>query len=221
MNTITKNEKTIKSIDCDTICPKRKSGKSCRYCYVETARRNKWNSKHLAEFTEYKGVNFRQETIDKLNSVGGIRLFSFSDYKPEHDEKLNKILDDCLAKGLKVKAITKQVEFIEKYHNHPAISVIHVSVDNVGDGVDLKTAKRLRKKYDTVIIRSVILKDEDLDILAKVSDIVTFNHGNNGFVNYSKQVERMQALIKKFRLEGKVCCSTEKCISCDVKCKAA
>jgi len=218
---ISPNIKTIRSVDFTTNCPKRREGRSCAYCYVEVARNMNFNAKKVIEHTPYKHelLRYDKDKIRLLNGMGGIRLFSFGDYMPEHDKDIKAFLDDAHKVGLKVKVITKVPEFVEKYANHPAMNVIHVSVDTIGDGMNHETAKALKKKYGNVMIRTVILKPEDLkhEIMQDV-DVYTFNHGRGlkkyGFKMYSKKEVAQMAK----EIPGKVCCATGKCVSCDIKC---
>jgi hypothetical protein len=180
---------------------KAKNWEQCSYCYVKGAREKYQNAKGFSlakpvySDSDYNGeiLHFHQGTIDNLNSIGGIRLFSHSDYKPRHKEKLKRILDDCAKVGLKVKAITKQVQFVADFINHPAINLIHLSIDNVGSGVNQDVAKKLKAKFPNKIrIRAVIVKIEDLlEPIMNDVDIFTFYHGASkllkaqGYQNFS------------------------------------
>ena len=220
---LTKNSKTIMSIDFTTDCPKRRAGTPCKYCYVECARNIGFNAKKVIPYLAYKGEvkKMKQAKIDSLNSTGGLRMFSFGDYMPEHDFDIEQLLDDCYSIGLKAKAITKQVDFVTKFVNHPAISVIHVSVDNVEQGVDWELAKSLRAQYpDKVRIRCVIMNDEDIAILdEKVGiDVFTFNHGR-GLKQYGwKKYSKTEVQKRTPELGGRVCCFTGNCTTCELKC---
>lgn len=216
---ISSNSKTGFSVDCTTDCPKRRTGKACKYCYVEASRNARFNAKIVTETCVYSReiLRFSAAKIAKLNESGGIRMFSFGDYMPEHRETIRQILDDCFTMGLTVKVITKVPEFIEEFHSHPAIRRIHVSVDNVGDGVDWKQAKQLRKRYSKVLIRSAIMRDDDVKVL-QFADIHTFNHARGlarlGYRKFSHE----KVLQYAETLPGKVCCTTGSCFSCPVKC---
>jgi hypothetical protein len=217
---LSENLKTGRSVDFTTNCPKRQAGKPCKYCYVECAREKGFNAKRIYD-AKYDGfvLRMRPSTIRKLNDSGGIRLFSFGDYMPHMDADLISFLQDCFQVGLKAKAITKQIEFVERFHDFHAISVIHVSIDNVGDGVDWEIAKELRQRYAKVRIRSVILRDADVGAMA-FSDVFTFNHSHvPGYKRYSPDDRRDWSE----RLNGRVCCVSEpgiepKCVNCSLKC---
>jgi hypothetical protein len=156
-------------------------------------------------------LRLRQETIDRLNSCGGLRIFSFGDYMPWMDDDLRVIIDDAKTRKLKLKAITKVVDFIHKYHDD--IDIIHVSVDALGEGVNLEVARELKNQYSNVRIRAAIMSQEDLKNLEWV-DILTFNHARNGYHIFSKQEIAEYAEV----FPGKVCCVTGKCETCETKC---
>jgi hypothetical protein len=216
------NGKTGLSIDVTTDCPKRRAGNACKYCYVEQSRKMGYNPKSIIESCPYHGeiLKFSRDKVEFLNECGGIRLFSFGDYMPEHRDILRTILDDCQSIGLNVKAITKQVDFVQEFVNHPALRVIHLSIDNVGDGVEWNTAKSLRKMHSKVLIRCAVMRTDDVQAM-EFSDIFTFNHAVGlkalGYRKFSK-VE-----VSKYAetLGNRVCCTTGACFSCPVKCGKA
>ena len=220
---ISKNQKTIKSFDCTSNCPKRRAHNECKYCYVSAARRKGWKPKFVYDYKPYQHevLRYKKVTIDKLNKAGGIRMFSFGDYMKEHDNDIKMFLDDCETIKLKVKTITKQVSFIDKYHEHKAIAVIHISVDTIGCGVPHDVAKAYRAKYDKVRIRAVILQDSDIIDLS-FSDVYTYNHASNvGFHRYGT-AERIEK-SKEYGILKKTCClidmeKGENCTNCRVKC---
>jgi len=219
---IAKNTKTGYSIDVTTDCPKRREGKACKYCYVEQSRKTGYNAKTVSDACPYNGEikRFKAPKVEFLNECGGIRLFSFGDYMPEHRDTIRTILDDCHAMGLNVKAITKQVDFIKEFGNHPALRVIHLSIDAVGDGVEWNIAKELRNLHAKVLIRCAIMRPEDVQAM-EFADIFTFNHATGlkalGFKKFSK----VEVLNYAEKLGNRVCCTTGACFSCPVKCGKA
>ena len=220
MACISRNAKTIRSCDFTTDCPLRRKGKACKYCYVESARDINYNAKNIVDFMGYDGAvkKYTRQTIEKLNGAGGIRLFSFGDYMPDHRNDCQRFLDDCHAKGLQVKAITKQTLFIDTFGSHPAIRRIHISIDNTNDSpVAWETAKEYRDSNNKVKIRCAIMKDEDIKAMEFV-DVFTFNHARglkkHGFKMYSKKKVAEMAKI----YPGKVCCQTGNCATCPIKC---
>lgn len=217
---ISDNSKTIHSVDFTTDCPKRREGKPCKYCYVESARDRKYNAKAVYNAT-YQGEikKFTSSKIAKLNAVGGLRLFSFGDYMPEHEADCRAFLDDALTMGLKVKAITKQPAFVETFADHPAMAVTHVSIDNVGDGMAWSTAAELKAKHSKVLIRSAVMVKEDLEALP-VCDIYTFNHAPlKAKHGYSSFNGKHRALFNSEGVaKGKTCCVSSSCTTCELKC---
>ena len=219
MNAIQKNSKTLTSCDFTTDCPKRREGKACKYCYVESAREAGYNAKRIESECSYNHdvLGFTAKRIESLNAAGGIRLFSFGDYMVEHKALVQAFLDDCHSVGLRVKAITKQPLFVETFGNHPAIAVIHVSVDTCGDGVPHDVALDLRERFEKVLIRAAIMQDSDVETLGFV-DILTFNHARGlkkyGFKLYKKA--HVAAWAERF--PKKVCCQTGSCATCPILC---
>jgi hypothetical protein len=221
---IMKNSKTLASVDFTTDCPKRREGKACKYCYVENARKINFNAKLIFNHIEYKGdvLKMSNKTVQAHNSNGGIRLFSFGDYMVENDKDIHAFLIDARLMRLKVKVITKQVAFIDKfyYDYNDVFSVIHLSIDNINNGVEWGTAQNYRNNYEKVVIRSVVLKYEDFEVLEGLSDIITLNHGNNGFYNFSGHGKENKALKVELtnKAINKVCCQTSNCGTCLIKC---
>lgn len=221
------NSKTVKSVDFTTNCPKRQAGNPCKYCYVEAKRNMGFNAKKIIDSLKYNGevLKMNDSEVEGLNSIGGIRLFSFGDYMEGQDKDIYLFLTDCRIVGLKVKVITKQVDFLVKFYNEfdDVFSVIHLSVDNIGSGVDWETAKAYRDNLPKVLIRSVILKMEDIQPMEELSDIMTFNHENikkniPDSVNFKLHKKVFAEL--KMEYAGKMCCQTGSCKTCPIKCKA-
>lgn len=213
LNPLGKNQKTLRSLDLSTICPKRRAGKPCAYCYVEAYRRIGVNAKKLHDRIPYRRniLKLAKWTIDKLNRSGGLRLFSFGDYMPWMDKELFMVIEDARKVGLMLKAITKQEEFVHKFWRY--MSVINVSIDSIGCGVDHDRARMLRDMYPNVKVRAVILSHEDLENLSW-ADILTLNHGPNGFYHFKKS--EMPGIIVKYG--HKLCCLTGKCETCQLRC---
>jgi hypothetical protein len=222
MKSVANNSKTIKSVDFSTICPKRRCGDECIYCYVKSARDIGFNAKKEHDYVPYNGEILRlsQKMVDNLNAVGGIRFFSFGDYMAEHDNDINQALEHCIHRNLKAKAITKVPEFVIKYGNHPAISVINVSIDNVGHGVNHELACELRIAFPKVKIRCVVLNDADVEAMENITDVFTFNHASN-IVKLGYKLYKKADLVEwNKKLDGRVCCVTGHCITCKLKCGA-
>lgn len=62
---------------------------------------------------EYKRdiLNWTQKKVDFVNSVGGLRVFSFSDFEATHLIDLVQVIQDCAAKGVMIQAYTKVPAF--------------------------------------------------------------------------------------------------------------
>lgn len=219
------NAKTGLSFDTTTICPLTRAGKPCAYCYVNAQRVNGgYLKKGVSDHDPYDGwvLRLRQETVDRMNKAGGIRMFSFADYVVKHRKDVERFLADCDMRSLKAKAITKQVSFIHHFHDNPVITTIHVSIDNLKGKVGRSPithpmAKRLRGLYDKVKVRCVVLCDEDEKYFGaqKWVDILTYNHAAvKGFKQYDRAY--LKAAHKRF--PGRVCCVTGECATCPVKC---
>lgn len=228
-----KNKKTLYSVDFTTICPRVRQGTPCRYCYVHRRRVNTGKGKKEIEYVPYNGFvrDFRPSIIAKLNAFGGLRMFAYADYMPEHDADISRFLADCKNAGLQAKALTKHVGFIEKFGSHTALSVINVSVDNLedpyGSPVSLEEAWDLRQRFGNVLIRAVIVDEEDLVVFGDKSraDILTLNHAL--WPSTPKKRCHMFSNVEKqeiaTRFPGRVCASgpSGKCSDCPVKCGTA
>ena len=60
-------------------------------------------------------LDMSDEFVELLNSMGGLRMFSSGDYFVEIKGDIEKILTDAKKRGLKIKAITKQEDFITEF----------------------------------------------------------------------------------------------------------
>jgi len=210
-SSVTRNPKTFYSFD-PSPCPKKAQGNPCPYCYTLSS-----SFKMPAVILPYSITReiqrISQKMIDKLNSTGGIRIFSRGDYdgKPETDRNIDLFLSDCMERGLKVKAITKNILFIDRYHDHPGISLINLSIDRF-ETVPFETAKNYRKNFKKVILRIVILNDEDLQIARSMAPVLlTFGHGN---ISYTRQGFKAYTEEEKKDLAGDMpcCCITGKIV---------
>lgn len=217
------NTKTYRSFDTSTICPRREEGNSCPYCYVENERvhGSMYGKREIKEIP-YDGMVMRMSpnTIEKLNAMGGMRMFAFSDYIPKHAAWVRQFLDECEFRGLGTKVITKVPLFIRHFHDHPAINVIHASVDSIGYGIPYARAKRDREQFAKVRVRAVCLNPEDLEWFGRQEwvDILTLNHGfgkgNNRYHRFTPEERERAAIAYGTRL----CCQTHVCATCHVKC---
>lgn len=218
-----KNGKTKLSFDTTTICPRVRAGKACSYCYVDNTRKNKsLRAKTPIEYERYNGwvKALRQCDIDELNAMGGIRMFAFGDYIPAHRDDVQRFLDDCAARKLFAKAITKVPLFVAHFHDHPAISCIHVSVDTLkkgGSPITHDRARRLRAQYPKVAVRIVCLSHDDVAWARDQSwiDLMTLNHVFIKGMHFFSHEEKYRIGAAN---PNRVCCVQHNCADCEVKC---
>jgi len=202
------NSKTGISMDFSTDCPKRQS--ACPYCYVEHGRKSKelfnmhGNDKAIVE-TPYRReiLAMPKQLVGRLNSQGGMRANSFGDYRPVQDYNNWKLaLDDAEAKGLYIKAITKQPELIQAFGDHPNFRA-NISIDalprEISNSPTIEEAKALKAGRENIKIRSVALNEKQAWEMAKNPDIdiVTLYHGMTGKNLKSIIKAQNQGLIDK------------------------
>jgi len=213
---LTENSKTIRSIDITTICPKALANNPCPYCYVQNAREVNFRAKAICTRTEYTNdiLRLRRKTIDKLNRIGGLRLFAFGDYdNSEYSDKLlEQIIGDARKKGLKLKAITRVISFVYKYADK--VDTINLSIDSIGHGIKLEKATELKRRFKNVFIRTIALNEQDLENWLKNEhvDVITLYHGRKrkyGDIEF-------RALRRKDIKDNRIC--SGKCIQCNLKC---
>lgn len=218
------NSKTYKCYD-PCVCPRIRAGIQCPYCYVKFS--SAIQSLNILPYSYSREIStMAQKTIEELNRHGGIRMFSFGDYDSSIeniDFEIDLFLSDCEKRGLRVKAITKNLEFVEKYRNDKRISTINISIDRflINNEDYYNKALEYSRAFPHIYLRSVILTDEDLldDRLTK-NCVVTFGHGGNSYQNAGKK-----AIGKNFQIweeEEKVNIAKERdlsacCITGDLK----
>lgn len=115
MGFLATNTKTIASGDFTTFCPQMYFNDGCWYCYRRSALTTGINNKLTAETVWYTGeiLQLRQEDIDKLNEVGGLRIQSFGDWQSQYSTMLADLLIDAEKVGLQIKVITKEPSMID------------------------------------------------------------------------------------------------------------
>jgi hypothetical protein len=212
---LTENSKMLMSIDLTKSCPNRRvdtaidptgrpvlGGKkgpgACAYCYVEQPR----TRKELG----IKQVLSPPKVIDKLaytneilempdslvrfvnQSMGGIRMFAFGDYLGEHRADVTRILNDARSKKLKIKAITKQPEFIRDFADeYKDVLNINISVDNLPPALkramSMQEAWELAKDRPNVVMRVVALNRTEAELMGTDPrvHILTLYHGDTNF----------------------------------------
>jgi len=185
------NNKTLLSLDFSTSCPKR--GRCCPYCYVEQSRLSKELGLHFMHGKKVVETPYAREIlampselITQVNRDGGLRMFSFSDFRPGIDDmQVALALHDAEVKGAIIKAITKEPEFVNKFGNHPNLR-INISVDNVPRGISnaptIDDAIRLKAGRDNIKVRAVALNEKEAEIFGADPriDVLTLYHGKTG-----------------------------------------
>ena len=153
----------------------------------------------------YQGevMSWPDDLIKELNRDGGIRMFSFGDYRPQYDfESVAKLLSDAQQRGLNIKAITKQPEFVKTFGNHPNLR-INISIDNVPREISVNAptmaeALELKGGRENIKIRAVALNPEEAVKFGKDPnvDVVTLYHG---LTNFSKGVrhDKLFKIVKE------------------------
>lgn len=73
----------------------------------------------LADRAEYKReiLTWDADQVKAVNDVGGLRIFSFSDFEVVHLMDLLQIIEDCAAMGVKIQGYTKQTAFAKLVSN--------------------------------------------------------------------------------------------------------
>jgi len=185
------NTKTGVSIDFSTDCPNRH--KPCPYCYVEEQRVAKdlglgfMAGKKLSE-TPYNGEipSMPDDLIAEFNRDGGLRMFSSGDFRPDKDvANVNRTLDDARQRGLYIKAITKQPEFLEMFGDHPNLR-INISTDAIprwmSNAPTTEEAITWARGRPNIKIRAVAVNPEQAEAYARDPriDVVTLYHGYTG-----------------------------------------
>lgn len=56
-------------------------------------------------------LSWSKDKVEKVNNVGGLRIFSYSDFEVVHLLDLVQVIIDCAAKGVKIQGYTKVPEF--------------------------------------------------------------------------------------------------------------
>jgi len=148
-----------------------------------------WMAGKLTVEHPYNGeiMNMPDDVIRELNKDGGIRMFSFGDFRPGIDEKnVQMVLDDAAKRGLKVKTITKELSYIEKYHDHPAQSIINLSLDylprEMSNAVSYDRAVKALADKPKAVIRMVVLNEKQAlrALYDSNVDVITLYHGYTG-----------------------------------------
>ena len=185
------NGKVGMSIDFSTTCPRNLAGKgSCAYCYVAQGRQAAIQSNLTSANKGYYDQPYRGEVLEwpdslikALNSDGGIRMFSFGDFRPGIDDNnVANLLADAQKRGLYVKAITKEPELIKRFGHHPNLRM-NLSIDAmpraISNTMTPAEAAAMKAEYPNLRIRSVALSEEEAikQLEDPRIDLVTLYHG--------------------------------------------
>ena len=225
-----RNTKTGLSVDFSTVCRRMLADTPCVYCYVHRARENGFCGKEVIKEVHYNGFvsDLSEEQISDMNSLGGIRMFAYGDYFEKFDSDYQKFLDDAESRGLCVKAVTKETDFVDKFADHDALTTTHLSVDNLKGSVEGRSpvtheeASVYRASKDGVQIRAVVLDYDDLEYFSDWVDVLTLNHAlwssDKGKTCYLFSRDERKEISGDY--PGMVCAAgpSGKCYDCPTKC---
>lgn len=215
----------------------------CSYCYVEGARRKAIAfhqagmgiegihaasmAKQIFTTVPYRDAILRwsDKRIKEINQRGGLRLFSFSDYIREaHRAEVDKLLRDAAARGLSIKAITKNPQFVEDFADTGITINLSIDSDRKGKfGVPWDQAAKLKKKHPNVKVRTVAVNMDEVRFFAELEhkgiedfvDVITpYHHEGEGDVpeGYQdmaygkKDGKELQRYVTENDLEKRFCC---------------
>lgn len=223
-----KNMKTVLSVDFTTICQPMRDGKPCAYCYVNSGRLcGGAMKKRIVEHESYDGwiLRLRQDKVDQLNRDGGLRLFGSGDYVMQSRGDMQALLDDCIEREIKCRALTKSTLFVKTFAKHPAVRVINLGIDALPpelgrSPVSWELARKYRNQYENVLVRAVAVNMSQAEMFGKKDwvDIITLYHGPKtkyGFHHFTE--EEYHKLTAEFG-EARICATYVKCPDCASKC---
>lgn len=136
--------------------------------YAQSAARAKLRVKYAAY--DGKILKMSQKAVNNLNSMYGLRMYSFTDFSPAFILENMQMFTDAAVKGLKVLAYTKEMEFAEIFASTGANINISIhgmkSPDAQGEfhmdgmqGGDWERARALREQHPNVGITFVAESD--------------------------------------------------------------
>lgn len=136
--------------------------------YAQSAARAKLRVKYAAY--DGKILKMSPKAVSNLNSMYGLRMYSFTDFSPAFILENMQMFTDAAVKGLKVLAYTKEMEFAEIFASTGANINISVhgmkSPDAQGEfhmdamqGADWERARALREQHPNVGITFVAESD--------------------------------------------------------------
>ena len=117
-------------------------------------------------------LKWDQSRIDALNTMFGLRLYSFSDYSPAYILENMQMVTDAAVRGLKMLAYTKELDFVRIF----AGTGMNINVSTFGmdggdgtvhedamQGASWKEAQELRKQFPNVGITFVATNDNQVN----------------------------------------------------------
>lgn len=107
---------------------------------------------------EYKRqiLEWSPDKVKKVNDVGGLRIFSFSDFEVAHMLDLVQIIMDCSAKGVMIQGYTKRPEFARLIRNTGI--KINRSLIPTETGIKIVDGKKV---LDYDLVEGINIEDEN------------------------------------------------------------
>ena len=135
-----------------------------------------WAKKRV-NYVAYNGhiLKWGQNRINKLNSMYGLRMYSFSDFSPAFALENMQMVTDAAVRGLKMLAYTKVPAFAEIFADtgmniNVSVFATEVKGDNGSSivennlmGADWKAAQKLRSEHENVGITFVATSDAQVE----------------------------------------------------------
>lgn len=135
-----------------------------------------WAKKRV-NYVAYNGhiLKWGQNRINKLNSMYGLRMYSFSDFSPAFALENMQMVTDASVRGLKMLAYTKVPAFAEIFADtgmniNVSVFATEVHGDNGSSivennlmGADWKAAQKLRSQHENVGITFVATSDAQVE----------------------------------------------------------
>lgn len=154
-------------------------------------------------YAEYKReiLGWSKAKVKKVNSLGGLRVFSYSDFEAHHLLDLIQIIIDCAAKGVMIQGYTKVPEFARAVANTGI--KLNRSLIPLGDTgiVDGKLAYDSVEGIDTSDANFLESNDNVGNILIGINDEQIRLAMNDPFVHYiipyhARQAKEILAKMK-------------------------
>lgn len=135
-----------------------------------------WAKKRV-NYVAYNGhiLKWGQNRINKLNSMYGLRMYSFSDFSPAFALENMQMVTDASVRGLKMLAYTKVPAFAEIFADtgmniNVSVFATEVKGDNGSSivennlmGADWKAAQKLRSEHENIGITFVATSDAQVE----------------------------------------------------------